>query len=341
MSLIADITRSYWATGRKTKQTRKGWLSGNAVCCHHNGNSADTRGRGGLMITPDGVTWHCFNCGFKCSWHEGSKLSENYKKLLRWLDVPDDVITKCAFEALRTYETNTATHTADVLMPTFFETQLPKGAKAISEWILDGQLDDTLLAVLEYMASRQLYVDDYPWYWSPVSNFRKRLIIPFFHHNKIVGYTARLITDGAPKYSSDQQANFVFNLDHQTFDRKLVLVTEGPIDAILIDGVSIMGSEIQSGQQMLINRLQKQVVLVPDKDHSSKKLVQQAMELGWSVSFPDWPDPEIKDVNDAVKKYGKLAVLYSIRIAIKNTPLKIQLAMKQWFRKEQHNDNRN
>ena len=33
----------------KRKQTASGWLSFNAVCCIHNGESADTRGRGGIV----------------------------------------------------------------------------------------------------------------------------------------------------------------------------------------------------------------------------------------------------------------------------------------------------
>ncbi len=335
MSLIADITQSYWAAGRKIKHTKKGWLSGNAVCCHHNGNSADTRGRGGLMITPDGVTWHCFNCGFKCSWHEGKKLSEKYKKFLRWLDVPDDVIMKCAFEALRSSENIHSDEIPTILLPVFLERELPPGSRLLSELITDPtSVDDNLLNVLEYMSTRKLFVDDFPWYYSPEPGFRNRLIIPFFYRDKIVGYSARLLKEGTPKYISDKQINYVFNLDNQSsHKRKFVFVTEGQIDAILIDGVALMGSEIQNGQQMLINRLQKQVVLVPDRDKASIKLVEQAMELGWSVSFPDWDDPDINDINDAVKKYGRLATLYSIKIAIKNTPLKIQLGMKHWFRR--------
>lgn len=334
MSLIADIAQSYWTAGRKIKHTKKGWLSGNAVCCHHTGNSADTRGRGGMMIAPDGVSWHCFNCGYKCSWHEGSKLSEKFKKFLSWLDVPDEIITKCAFEALRSHDAATASEPPAILLPQFFETSLPKGSKLISEWIRDPQnIPPDLLNVLEYMSSRGLYVDDYLWFWTNETGYRNRLIIPFFYKGKIVGYTARLIKEGTPRYLSDQQSNYVFNLDSQDYERDYVFVTEGPIDAILIDGVSLMGSEVQGGQQMLINRLQKKVVVVPDRDPASIKLVERAIELGWSVSFPEWDDLKIKDINDAVKKYGRLATLFSIRSAIKTTPLKIQVAMKKWFRR--------
>jgi hypothetical protein len=44
----------------KRKQTASGWISFNAPCCPHNGESIDTRGRGGLTANPDGsVSFHC------------------------------------------------------------------------------------------------------------------------------------------------------------------------------------------------------------------------------------------------------------------------------------------
>jgi len=207
---------------------------------------------------------------------------------------------------------------------------MPRGAAPISKWLEDGPPDE-LVPVLEYMASRSFYVDDYEWYWSDEEGMTNRLIVPFKYQNRIVGYTARLIRDGKPKYLSEQQPGYVFNLDNQTPDRKYVFVLEGPLDAISIDAVSLMGSEVAAGQQILIDRLQKQVVVVPDRDKASIKLVQQAMTLNWSVSFPDWEDG-IKDVNQAVQKYGRIYTMYSIVKGIKNTNLKIQLAMRHWFK---------
>ena len=70
MSVVNDTVLTYLPS--KRKQTPSGWLSFNATCCHHNGHAADTRGRGGLISNPDGgVSYHCFNCGFKASWQPG------------------------------------------------------------------------------------------------------------------------------------------------------------------------------------------------------------------------------------------------------------------------------
>jgi hypothetical protein len=51
----------------KRKASPSGWLSFNAVCCHHNGNNPDRRLRGGIKINEQGWSYHCFNCGYTAS----------------------------------------------------------------------------------------------------------------------------------------------------------------------------------------------------------------------------------------------------------------------------------
>ena len=108
------------------------------------------------------------------------------------------------------------------------------------------------------------------------------------------------------------------------------IVCEGQVDAIHIDGCALGGSEINDQQAMLLNRLAKDVIVVPDRDSAGSKLVEQAIELGWSVSLPLW-DSDINDVGDAVSKYGRLYTLYSIANAAESSPLKIRLRAKKWF----------
>ncbi len=66
---------------------------------------------------------------------------------------------------------------------------------------------------------------------------------------------------------------------------------------------------------------------MPDRDAPGKELIRQAAELGWEVSFPPW-EPDIKDVGDAVTKYGRLLTLSSIiKYAIANK-IKIEVQSK-------------
>lgn len=324
MSLIIDTVSVHLPSKRKA--TPSGWISFNAVCCHNNGNTADRRGRGGIMIN-EGVSYHCFNCGFKASWQPGRPLSVKFKKLLNWLNVSDDLITKCSLESLRLKDDTDQKYEQE-LLPVFLDKALPMGSKPLNEWIRNPL--EELVPVLEYLTGRGLDIDDWPWYWTDETGFQNRLIIPFFHNKRIVGYTARLIRDGKVKYISEQQPGYVFNLDNQHQERQFVLVTEGPIDAICLDAVAVMSNELGPKQIQQINNLKKEVIIIPDKDVAGLKMIEQALELNWSVSMPDWPEG-IKDINDAVKVYGKIYTLLRVLESKESMPLKIQLRMKKWI----------
>jgi hypothetical protein len=58
------------------------------------------------------------------------------------------------------------------------------------------------------------------------------------------------------------------------------------------------------------------------------KLVDRAAELGWAVSMPAWP-ADVKDVNDAVIRWGRLATLITIMQAKETSKIKIELRKKQ------------
>ena len=333
MNIVFDALQVYLPA--KRKQTPSGWLAFNAPCCEHNGTTPDTRQRGGLIANADeGVSFHCFNCGFKTSWRNGRNLSFKMKKFMRWLNVPDDTITKLALQVLQT-KTDSTGHKTFITLPKFVSKELPPKSKPIHEWadykaLEPGGIDKDLFKVLEYIATRKLNLNDYDFYWTPEAGYRDRLIIPFYYREKVVGYTARKVVESKVKYLSEQQPGYVFNIDEQTDDRKYVVAVEGPIDAIAIDGVALLGSEIKEQQTALLNSLGKHVIVVPDRDEAGQKLVYDAMEAGWSVSMPDWSQ-DIGDVNDAVRKYGRLHTLYSIVKNAEESQLKIKLRMKKWF----------
>jgi DNA primase len=158
----------------------------------------------------------------------------------------------------------------------------------------------------------------------------KRILIPFYWRGDVVGFTGRMFeTSDKVKYYTDVQPGYVFNMDAQDWSRKFVLVTEGPFDAIAVSGVSILGSEVNDTQRELIDGLGRQVIVVPDRDVSGQKLVDQATEFGWSVAFPEW-DKTVGDVADAVSNYGRLFTIQSILKTTESSKLKIDLQRKMY-----------
>lgn len=322
MSIIIDTVLQHLPP--KRKKTPSGWVSFNCVAC------TDSRSRAGIHVNDDGMSYHCFNCGFKAGWNSGKLISKNFKALMELLFIPDDVINKCYIEAIRLRD-NVSDAPMESSTPRFFSKPLPKGAKPISKW-LETNYPSKLLPVLQYMEARMLYLDEYDWHWTNEIGFNNRLIIPFTYQDRIVGYTGRDITNNAKqRYMSEQQPGYVFNLDKQHDDREFVIVCEGPIDAISIGGVSLLGSKISNGQHILLNQLHKEIVVVPDRDEAGAKLVKQSMEHDWSVSFPEW-DHGINDINDAVRAYGRLYTLYSIALAKTKSKSKIKVLSTGWFK---------
>jgi len=332
MSLIADTLLQHLPG--KRKYTPSGWISFNAVCCD------DKRQRGGFIVNGgDAVSYHCFNCQFKCSWQPGRTISQKMNKFMRLLNMGDDMINQLRLEALRLND-NSNTQISSII-PKFETRALPMDARSFDSWITFVKLTDRDYAVptkfteaVRYLVERKIDPFAYPFYHSNKVGFNNRIIIPFLYKGEIVGWTARAFGDAKPKYLSEQQPGYVFNLDRQTDNRAFVIVCEGPFDALSIDACALLGAEIKDSQNWLLKQLGREIVLVPDRDKAGAVTVEQALEFGWSVSMPDWPD-DVKDVNDAVVKLGQLAALWLIAEAKESNSLKIQLRAKKWF-KEKH-----
>ena len=334
MSAVTEIFKSNLPY--KKKETPSGWTSFNAPCCHHRGESPDKRQRGGVKYN-EGFVFNCFNCGFTASWKPGRQISNKLKNLMRWLGAHDDDINRMVFEALKEEAPENRNKPAKEIV-TFHNKELPNNSQSIQEWI-DSELpedDEKQLAeVVAYLVGRNCDPLSDHFYWTPEAGYKDRVIIPFVYEERIVGYTARKIKKGLPKYLSDQHPHFVFNLDSVTQDQKYLFVVEGPFDAIAINGVALLGSDVSEEQARIINKLGKEVIVIPDQDKAGSKLIDSAMKYDWAVAFPNW-DPDIKDSDSAVQKYGSLfVVLDAIKSSHKGS---IKLALyKKSFEKQLEN----
>jgi hypothetical protein len=245
------------------------------------------------------------------------------KDLFRWLGATDDQINRIAFECMRIEATGKSD--ADIIIPQFVPRDMPENTQKITAELI--QKDERVIPIVEYIYSRNLTLDDHDFYWSDKPGYLDRMIIPLTVDHKIVGYIARKINDGKPKYLTEHPPHIVFNLDKQDYDREFVLVFEGSIDAILLGGVAVLTNEISDEQALQINQLGKTVIVVPDRDQPGERLIERAIGLGWSVTFPEWAD-DVKDAGDAVSRYGRLVTLISIIKNTESNDLKIRLRNK-------------
>ena len=336
MNLIQNTILTSLPVGRK--KTPSGWIAFNAPCCVHNGETQDKKKRGGIMTSADGtVSYHCFNCGFKASYVIGRKLTYKMRQFMGYIGIPDDTIRKLAIEAMREEESDSKYEKKKFV--TFKKKTLPKHTRTLDKWLeeytvgtMQKDQQHKIDKLLNYLSERGIGADWYDFMYSSDTHWDvdKRLLIPFYWRGDIVGFTGRMFEQSDKvKYYTDVQPGYVFNMDAQDWTRKFVIVTEGPFDAITVSGVSILGSEINDTQRELIDALGRQVIVVPDRDAPGEKLINQAIEFGWSVAFPEW-DKTVGDVADAVLKYGRLFTIQSILKTTESSKLKIDLKRKMY-----------
>jgi len=291
--------------------------------CVQNGQARpDTRHRGGFRFDSGKVAYQCFNCHMITGWHPGSRLGFKLTKLMRAFGIDDGEIQRLKIQLWDQVVEDDTFVEEPFKKPNWGEIEFP--------W----EIQDITLAAAEYLDSRGvLELTDWFTSTSSIQGMNNRVILPYVSDGKIVGYSARWIGDVPDKKTAkmiaSRPSNFVFNLDHQNTSRKYTLVVEGEYDALTLDAVAIMTNNISPEQAKIIEDIDNDPVILPDRDRAGLQLALQAAELGWSVSFPDWPDG-IKDANQAAQEFGRVATLQSVLTAIEHSPLKIKLLARRW-----------
>jgi len=311
----------------RRKQTSSGWISFNAPCCTHNGESTDKRQRGGIKVHEDSWSYHCFNCNYTASFLMGRTLSFKARRLLQWLGVPQDDIERVNLESLRHRSIE----------------GIAQERKALTERLMNIEFEERDLPdfaefltpnkpLYKYVQDRCL-PENYPYMFQDHEHVtRHGLVVPFTYNNTVVGHTTRYIDGRKPKFIQDAQPGYVFGSDLQQEHWQYAILVEGVFDALCIDGLAVLHNEVNAQQARVIRSLEKQIIVVPDHDEAGLKLLDSAQENHWNVSVPDWP-ADIKDVNDAVCRYGKLTTLVSIFENRVSGNIKIKMARKKLEKK--------
>lgn len=305
----------------RTNTTPSGWRTFDCPMC------SDTRKRAGIITGGPKISYHCFNCSYTTGWSPTPHLGRKYRELADKLGADSKTIHDVQISLMQNSELLQDTDTNDYVynFKAFETIELPENTEML-ESLPDGN------PLKEYARDRGilgmyplLHINDLP--------NRKRIVVPFTYNSELIGWTARHIAPPdkeTPKYLHNMPSGYVFNIDaFANNDREIVIVTEGVFDAIMIDGIAVQGNHVTPEQAHLIDKLGKRVIVCPDKDEAGIELVEQAVVLGWEVSFPDW-HTDCKDAADAVLRYGRLATINSIIKNATSNKIKIQVKSKMF-----------
>ncbi len=303
----------------RTSKTPSGWTTMNCPMC------SDKRKRGGVITSGAKISYNCFNCGFKTGWAPNPAIGKKFKELIVKLGVDEKEIHQVQIELLKHSDELEIEETSDYVynVSKFKTEELPESATMVEDLPTDHP-------VRQYANERGLF-GLYPLLYFDESLYKQRLIVPFSYNGELVGWTGRHINPPdkqTPKYLHKMQSGYVFNIDRfADSKRQIVIVTEGVFDAILVDGVAVQGNHVTAEQAHLLDKLNKRIILCPDRDDAGKEFIEQALALDWEVSFPPW-HPDVKDAADAVQKYGRLTTVSSIIKHATGNRLKAQVKAK-------------
>ena len=316
------------------------WYLFNCPCCHFNGQSRpDVRRRGALMFTTEGgFAYHCFNCKHKVSWSPGRSITKKIEQFLKYMNVTTEQLKECYLYALTSIETlkkegvTLSTFKDDLKGKTFPSTALPLKQVLLSENPPSRAID---AAMYLYNVRSKFLLDSYEFYWT--HEMENYILMPAKYRQWTYGYSARYIgtppNNNTPRYINNTPQGFIFNADNlDNPHRKYVILVEGTLDAIAIDGCGIMTSILNERQLLWVKEVakSKKIIVLPDRDKDGKFILQQAIQNGWSVSFPTW-DRKIKDAEDATHKYGRLFTVSNILNSTVDTDLEIKIRAMDWF----------
>lgn len=301
----------------------QGWFPVLCKVCNDHGKKGL---RAGFKFDTSGtVGYHCFNCGHKAKYDPvvSRKLSRAMEEVLRGFGLQEDVWAPALFSALISQEkyiddSDTSNFNKKSIEPNVIS--LPAHFYLLQDAAPD---DKWALIAMDYLERRQVDPTSY-WFMlssalntgiKEIDKWKKRLIIPVYKDGKLIFYQGRDLTDTSnKKYESPATPKdcvlYGFERLFEPTDAPLYIV-EGFFDALLIEGVAVLGNRLSEAHVEWLNRSRRRKVYIPDKFGGGQIGARDAIAQGWSVSLPDFGS-DIKDINEAILKYGRLYVLSEI-----------------------------
>ena len=312
---------------RGSKPAKNGFKRINCPSClRRHEKSADTKYRCGIIAeTNDQIGVNCFNCGLHLRWTMGTRISNSMKQFLIDLGISSQEINKLSYwaDSIQNLLEKQPELSENIPkpIPLWQSVDLPPKTKSIEHWAELGCEDEDYLDTVQYLFSRgDDVVNASTYYWSPIksNDLNRRLIIPCYQNENIVGWTARAIDKNIKtRYWKEIPQNYLFNSKFLTSSGKYIFIVEGVFDALVLDAVAPLGASLNSTLVSWVKQSGKTPVVVPDRDRRGMELVEVAIENKWAVATVryhgnQWWDSDIKDPDAAVKKYGKLYTVQSI-----------------------------
>jgi hypothetical protein len=293
------------------ESSKNGWHNLKCKLCN------DYKCRAGFKVSNNIIGYNCWNCSTSAQYHEYSgAISKKFREILHSFNIDDSMINGVINTGIIKKE-NTEVGLTDLIKVSTItpEIKLPEGSFPIG---IDAY-HEKQVEILEYLISRKIDINRYKFYFNINSRLSKYVIIPFYRNGKLIYWQARCIDKNEKKRYDNPSVSkeaVMFNMDKlMTYSPLPLFVCEGVFDAMMTDGIAMIGSKINDAKMELLKKSKRRLIFLIDKDLNGKKLAKKVLENGWEIGFS--PDGS-KDINESVQKYGLSYTVFNI---IKNIPI--------------------
>jgi hypothetical protein len=300
--------------------SQKGWQ---AVRCHVCNDHTRKGLRGSFKFENGTTDYKCWNCGHSARYDPevNEYYSRNMLKVLDAFGIPDDEYKELILQSPAWQNGSKKKTDEDDKKTTSIEPQVIQMPDYFY-YLKDAKPDDFVAeAAVEYLEERGIDPNSYPFMLSikhenpRLHKWLGRVIIPIYKNNNLIYYIGRALYDAEKKYEtpaiSKERILYGFDKLFDYNDKSPLFVIEGWFDAFAIGGVAVMGNIITDAQHQWLDKSPREKIYIPDRFGDGRRAAEQALDFGWSISTPDIGS-DSKDMDEAVKKYGKLYVIKTI-----------------------------
>jgi len=266
-----------------------------------------------VYIDDTSIGYQCFraSCDANCGYELGKPVPRRFKALCASLGVRIPVslsMVKNSFQKALESDLNDRLYKKLV----YKDMTVPK------EWIpLESSGNKKWLS---YYNDRKVPTDDI--LYVKRGSYQGLTVIPMRFFDKIIGFQV-VDPTGHIKYRTISDNEHPIAVHGGWLDSP-VIVVEGILDAMCLPNtVAIMRSRISPQQAYQLRG--RRVIMLPDR--SGNDFLNQAKEYGWDVCIPEW---DVKDVNEAVQRYGVMVTAQMIKDNTYSNLKKAEVAYRLW-----------
>jgi hypothetical protein len=280
----------------------------------------DQKDRGGFKFDPDHTGYSCYNCGAKFKYEEGSgKLSKNAREILEAFGITRDDLTgiRSAMFAEVKEDSEISLDELKKIKLITPEVTLPDRCYPLGA----DHNDELQEPLIEYLLSRKVDPLAVRAHFSLDPRHLRRVIIPYYRDGKVIYWQARSIDNIKPRYvnctASREAVLYGYDRLYQ-YDPAPLFVCEGVFDAIVLDGVCILGSTLNAAKLEILKKCRRRIIFVQDPDGNGDALTALALEHGWEISYFD---KRGVDASKMVELYGKPLAIYQLMKNVTRSPI--------------------